>query len=71
MRELAQLGDRGLQLALGGGQLPVQRGVVGGVVTAREAHADRQRHEALLGAVVQVALEPATLAVGRRDDARP
>ena len=49
----------------------VQRGVAGSMVAAGEAHADRERHEPLLGAVVQVVLEPATLAVGRRDDARP
>ena len=45
-------------------------GVAGGVPPAREPDADRERHEALLGAVVEVALEPAALGVGGRDDAR-
>ena len=68
--ELAQLGHRRAQLSLGGGELRVQRGVAGGVPAPSEADADRERHEALLGAVVEVALEPPALAVGGRDDPR-
>ena len=37
----------------------------------QQAQGQRQRHEALLGAVVEVALEPAALGVGGLEDPRP
>ena len=54
---------------------PAQRGGALGVGAARallglELELDAQRDEPLLGAVVQVALDPAALLVGRRLDPR-
>ena len=65
-RELAQLGDRLLDLVLCARE---QRRL--SPASARDASrpsATRQRHEPLLRAVVEVALDPAALGVGRGDD---
>jgi hypothetical protein len=64
VRELAQLRRRALELRRGGFQ-----GRVGRQLRAEELQRQGQRHEPLLGAVVQVALEPPPLGVARLDDA--
>ena len=69
-REVAQLLQRELRLLPG---LPHQ--LSRGRIAARGAllghpQIQRQRHEALLGAVVEVALDPPALRVRGRDDAR-
>src|SRR5690242_688029 len=61
-RKLAELLERGLQLAPRGLQQPRRRGRLRVDLALREAELERQRDEPLLGAVVEVALEPATLA---------
>ena len=70
--ELAQLGDREPQLVDSVGEHLVQLGVE----VATEAllcgpKLEGERDEPLLGAVVDVALDPATLVVAGGDDARP
>ena len=67
-RELAQLGERGGQLALGRGhELLGGGGVAAADAALGELELERERDEALLGAVVEVALEPPALRVARRD----
>ncbi len=61
---LAELGHR-LVEQLGGAV------GVGLELAAHEAQVHRQRHQPLLGAVVEVALDPAPLLVARLDDPRP
>src|SRR3954468_6477405 len=70
-RELAQLLPRALQLAPRGLEQPGRRGRVGLGLALRHAELERQRHEPLLGAVVEVALEPAALAHRHLDEPRP
>ncbi len=71
MGELAQLVERGCGLVAGGvqraGELLV---AVGGRAGAREPQVVGEGEQPLLGAVVEVALEPATLGVARLDDPR-
>ena len=66
--ELAQLGDRLLDLVL-----CARQHVRVGRVTAgsREPERERERDEPLLRAVVEVALDPPLLGIGRGDDPRP
>ena len=69
MCQRPQLGDRTLHV---GFDLVDHRHRVIGIVldgVVREAQLDGQRHEVLLGAVVQVALELAALGITRSDDA--
>ena len=72
VRELAQLGDRGLHVAA---QVLEQREHGLGVAVlgdlAGQPELDRQRDEVLLRAVVQVALDGAARRVGGGDDAQP
>ena len=73
-RELAQFLDRELELRCGLVGRRDRLVVFAGSRGKPSAHApqgERDRHEPLLGAVVQVALQPATLLVGRLDDPRP
>ena len=68
MRELAQLVERGAQLRVGcvealGGRAAELR--------AQQSQREREHDEPLLGAVVEVALEPPPLGVAGLDDARP
>ena len=69
--ELAQLVEGGRGLVAGGvqraGELLI---TVGGRAGAREAQVVRKGEKPLLGAVVEVALEPATLGVPGLDDPR-
>ncbi len=71
MRDLAQLGDRGGQL----GDALVEECVdVDGAVakvSLRQPHRHSQRDEPLLGAVVQVALEPQPFSVAHLDEPGP
>ena len=68
-RELAQLLQRRRQLLLRRGEQARLVGV-GREVHGEEPELDRERDEPLLGAVVQVALEPPALGVAGADDAR-
>ena len=72
--ELAQLLDRELELRRGlirrGDRLGVLAGP-SGEPSPDAAQRERDRDEPLLGAVVEVALQPAALLVGRLDDPRP
>ena len=70
MREVAQLLHRLLQV--GAELLEHHLGLldVGVGDLASQPHADRERHEVLLGAVVQVALDRASLRVAGLHDAR-
>ena len=69
--ELAQLVEGGRGLVAGRVQHPGELLVtVGGRAGTREAQVVRQREQPLLGAVVEVALEPAPLGVARLDDPR-
>ena len=71
-REVAQLGQRGA--GLGAGLLEQGGGAVdvaGGQPCAGPAQLHGQRDQPLLRAVVQVALEPASLGLGRLDRRRP
>ena len=67
--ELAQLLQRRGELVLGAGE---EARLLGIRVEAHrhEAQPQRQRDQALLGAVVEIALQPAALAVSRGDEAR-
>ena len=67
-RELAQLLQRRGQLLLRRVEQPRLVGV-GREVHGEEAELDREGDELLLGAVVQVALEPPALGVAGADDA--
>ena len=70
VRQLAQLGDRPAQLGLGLVQARRElRILVGPELRPQEAKREREPDEALLRAVVEVALEPAALGVTRLDDA--
>ena len=60
-RELAQLRERGVELVAGALEQLVGRERVLVQLRARDPDVERHRHEPLLGAVVQVALEPAAL----------
>ena len=60
-RQLAQLLQGGVELGAGAVEQPLRGVRVVAHPVAREAHAERHRYEPLLGAVVQVALEAATL----------
>ena len=70
-RELTQLGQRLRELVAGAGHelLGVARVVADAALDQRELQ--RQRDEALLGTVVQVALDPAPLGVRRGDQPLP
>ena len=72
--ELAQLLDRELELRRGlvgrGDRLGVLAGP-SGEPSPDAAQRERDRDEPLLGAIVEVALEPTALLVGRLDDPRP
>ena len=67
--QVAQLAQRGAELLPRGGHEPLLLGP-GREPSAERAELQRERHEPLLGAVVEVALEPAALAVPRLDDPR-
>ena len=67
-RELAQLAQRQRELVADRRHELLRRRVVADVAL-QEAQLQRDRDEPLLGAVVQVALEPPPLRVARRDDA--
>src|SRR4051794_29253540 len=70
-RELPKLLERDRQLARCAAEQFLCRGRVGSELGLDEAQADGQRDEALLGAVVQVALEAPPRFVARRDESRP
>lgn len=63
VREFAQFAD-GVELALRTCELVVEREFAGGQSAAGEPDGEGKGHKALLGAVVQVSLEPAALGVG-------
>jgi len=69
LRQLPELLDAGLQLVARGIERAgdIGRPVVS-EVAARAAQRERQRHESLLRAVVEVTLQAASLGVGRLDD---
>ena len=72
--ELAQLPDRDLDLCRGLVRRRDRLGVRAAFPAEpgpQQAQRQRQRDEALLGAVVEVALQPAPLGVGRLEDPRP
>ena len=58
------------ELVLGGGQVLAGGGRVLLEHRADDPQVERDRHEPLLCAIVQVALEPPALGVARLDDAR-
>ena len=68
--QLAQLLQRRRELLAGRLQKRVRRVGVGVEPRPSEAQRKRERDEPLLGAVVEVSLEPAPLGVARLDDAR-
>ena len=68
-RELAQLLERVGELVARGRRELLRLGGVAPDVGAEHPQLERERDEPLLGAVVQVALEPAALGVAGRDDA--
>ena len=68
-RELAQLRERTRQLVARGRDQRLRRRRVAPDVGLDEPQLHRQRDQTLLGAVVEVALEPAPLGVARGDDA--
>ena len=67
-RQLAQLLQRAAELVAGAVEHRAQRRI-GGHPARRHAHGERGRHEPLLGAVVQVALQATALGVAGLDDA--
>ncbi len=67
--ELAQLGGRLVELRKGFVQQLAGRGRVVVELAAHQAQAHGQRHQPLLGAVVEVALDPAAFLVPGLDDA--
>ena len=67
-RQLAQLLERAAELVAGAVEHRAQRRVVGHAA-GRQAHGERRRHQPLLGAVVQVALQAPALGVAGLDDA--
>ena len=70
-RQLAQLGCRLTELT---GHLLHELSRLGGVgleLCARQPQVERQRDQPLLGAIVEVALDPQPLGVGGGDDATP
>src|SRR5262249_57254824 len=69
-RELAQLLERQVELARGAGENRLHRIRILLELRACESERQRQRHEPLLRAVVEVSLEPAPLLVSRLDEAR-
>ena len=69
--ELAQLFERLRRAAAGARRARRARGRRRLEPASTQAQAQRQRDEALLGAVVEVALEAAALGVAGLDDARP
>jgi hypothetical protein len=70
VRELAQLGDRLTELCLGFVEARHELAIlVGSELRAEEAQREREPDETLLGAVVEVALEPAALGITGLDDA--
>ena len=72
VRELAQLLDRDLELVGRRREQLVDLGVCFRAELAlRAPELERQRHEPLLRAVMEIALDPAALLVRRGDDARP
>jgi hypothetical protein len=70
-RQLAELLDRDLQLGDGVGEHTLELGIALRQLTLCDAQLERQRHEPLLGPIVQVALDPATLLVAGGDDPAP
>ncbi len=70
VRELAKLGDRSAQLGLGLVEAPREFLVlIGFELRPQEAQREREPDQTLLGAVVEVAFQPAALGVARFDDA--
>ena len=70
MRQFAQLDDGGPRVALGLGELGVERWIVGCDSVASETEAESQRHEVLLRSVVKVALQAPSLGVRRLEAVR-
>jgi hypothetical protein len=70
-RELAQLLDRPVQLVGDPADLPLQLGQLRGHGGLGQAQLEAERDQSLLGAVVQVALDPAPGVVGGGDDPGP
>ena len=70
VRQLAELGQGDSELALGGGELALERRIAAAELPPREPDRDAQRQQALLRPVVQVALELPALRVGGRDEPR-
>ena len=70
VRELTQLGERLRQLFPGRCQQLLGRGGIGVDAGLREPERDRKRHEPLLRAVVQVALDPPSGGIARLQDPR-
>ena len=66
--ELTQLGQRQYSLIVSLGNGPPGGFRHPGETLAREAQVHGQRDQPLLGAIVQVALNPAALGIGRGDD---
>ena len=62
--------DRGLEFGVDLVQVRLERRGVGSAAIAGEPKCEPQAEQCLLCAVVQVALDPAALGVGRRDDPR-
>ncbi len=69
--QLAQLLERVLELLPGGGQVGAGALGIGLEAPLDHAQLQRERHEPLLGAVVEVALQTAALGVAGLHDARP
>ena len=69
--ELMQLAERGAQLGVGFGEELCGAVCVRSELRTRELEREAEAEQALLGAVVEVALESAPLLVAGRDDARP
>jgi hypothetical protein len=69
-RDLLQILDRTGQTAGSMGDLPLERRKLGRHRGLLGAQLERQRDEPLLGAVVQVTLDPATGLVAGGDDSR-
>ena len=68
-RQLPELLERVGQLVARGRRELLRLGGIAPDVGAEHPQLERERDEPLLGAVVQVALEPAPLGVAGRDDA--